>query len=77
MVILTLVSGIFFLKIARNRLQGIGKKDFLEDSKILDISQEVKETWPEGIGQEIKKEFNNIKEILEVINEELKKEQDK
>jgi len=77
MIILALVSGIFFLRIARNRLQNIGRQDFLKDSKILNINQEIKKVWPKEMGQEIKEEFNSIKEILEDINEELKKEQDK
>jgi len=76
-IILATVSGILFFKNSKNRLQDIKKNSFLENLPILNFDQKIREIWPEEIGQRIKKEFNNIREILNVISEAVKEGQEK
>lgn len=76
-IILALVSGILFFKNSRNRLQDIKENSFLEKSKVLNFSQKIKEFWPEEIEQEIRKEFNNLKEMLNTINKAIRQGQEK
>jgi len=76
-IILAVVSGILFFKNSKNKLQNIKENSFLENLKVLDFNQKIKEIWPEKIEQEIKKEFNNLKEILNTINKAIKQGQEK
>ena len=71
------MSGILFFKNSKNKLQNIKENSFLENLKVLDFNQKIKEIWPEKIEQEIKKEFNNLKEILNTINKAIKQGQEK
>ena len=74
-IILAIVSGVLFFKNSKNRLQDIKKNSFLGNSPILNFNQKIREFWPEEVGQKIKKEFNDIREILNVINRAVKEGQ--
>jgi len=76
-IILAIVSGILFFKNFEKRLQDIEKNSFLENSKVLDFNQKIKEFWPQEIEQGIKEEFNNIKEMLNIINKAVEQGQEK
>ena len=74
-IILTIVSSILFFKNSKNILQNIEKNSFLRDSKISDYSQEVKEIWSEDIEKRVKNEVDNLKNMLNMINEAVKQGQ--
>jgi len=74
---LAVVSGILFFEDSKNILQNIKENSFLENSKVLDFNQKIKELWPEEIGQEIKEEFDSLKEMLNIINKAIKQGQEK
>ena len=76
-IILTITLSILFFKNSKNRLQNIKKDNFLEDSKASDFNQRIKEFWSQEVEQRIKGEFNNIKEMLNIINEAVKQGQEK
>jgi len=76
-IILIIVSGILFFKNSEKRLQDIKQNSFLENSKVLDFNQRIKEFWSQEVEQRIKEEFNNIKEMLNIINEAVKQGQEK
>jgi uncharacterized protein YacL len=64
-IILTIILGILFFKNSGDTLQNIFNNP-------LNIEQKIKELWPEEIEQKMKKEFNNFKEILNIINQSIK-----
>jgi len=76
-IILIIISGILFFKNSEKRLQDIKQNSFLENSKVLDFNQRIKEFWSQEVEQRIKEEFNNIKEMLNIINEAVKQGQEK
>jgi len=76
-IILIIVSGILFFKNSEKRLQDIKQNSFLENSKVLDFNQRIKEFWSQEVEQRIKEEFNNIKEMLNIINEAVKQGQER
>jgi len=75
-IILIIVLSILFFKNFENKLQNIKKDNFLEDSKASDFSQKMKEIWPEDIKKRVKKEMDNLKDMLNMINEAVKQEQE-
>ena len=75
-IILTIVSSILFFKNSKNILQNIEKNSFLKDSKISDYNQKIKEIWPEDIEERVKNEIDNLKNMLNMINEAVKQGQE-
>lgn len=76
-IILIIILGILFFKNFDKRLQNIEKNSFWENSKVSDFNQKIKELWPEEIEQRVKEEFDNIKEMLNIINKAVEQEQEK
>jgi len=76
-IILAVVSGILFFKNSKNRLQETKENSFLENIKVSNFNEKIKGLWPEEIGREIKEEFNNIKEMLNMINKAVEQGQEK
>ena len=75
-IILTIVSSILFFKNSKNILQNIERNSFLKDSKISDYNQKIKEIWPEDIEERVKNEIDNLKNMLNMINEAVKQGQE-
>ena len=76
-IILIIVLSILFFKNSEKRLQDIKENSFWGNSKVLDFNQKIKELWPQKIEQRVKEEFDNIKEMLNIINKTVEQEQEK
>lgn len=76
-IILAAVSGILFFKNSKDKLENIKENIFLENIKVLNFHQKIKELWSEKIEQGVKEEINNIKEMWNIINKAVKQGQEK